>query len=109
MNEPDSPLFRYLDTLHRVVAVLTVRQSFRAALQEILDALAEHLDFERPHIVVQDPESMNLRLSLAYGQANAPHVALCPGQGDHRTGFCRRAIDHRPLHEGSPRFPQPPF
>lgn len=81
MNEPDSPLFRYLDTLHRVVAVLTVRQSFRAALQEILDALAEHLDFERPHIVVQDPESMNLRLSLAYGQANAPHVAYAPGKG----------------------------
>ncbi len=81
MNELDSSLSRYLDTLHRVVSILNARQPFRAALQDILNALAEHLDFERPHIVVQDPESMNLRLSLAYGQANAPHVAYAPGKG----------------------------
>ena len=81
MNEQDSSLFRYLDTLHRVVSVLTARQPFRTSLQDILVALAEHLDFERPHIVVQDPESMNLRLSLAYGQAGSPHVAYAPGTG----------------------------
>ena len=73
-------LARYLDTLHCVVEGISSRGSFRSTLQEILTALAEHLDFERPHIVVQDPESLNLRLSLAYGQAD-PHVAYAPGKG----------------------------
>ena len=81
MNEQDRSLSRYLDTLRRVVSVLTARQPFRAALQDILVALAEHLDFERPHIVVQDPESMNLRLSLAHGQTGSPLVAYAPGTG----------------------------
>ncbi len=75
-----SVLARYLETLHRVVQGLSSRASLRNTLQEILTALAEHLDFERPHIVVQDPESLNLRLSLAYGQAD-PHVAYAPGKG----------------------------
>ncbi len=73
-------LARYLETLHRVVQGLASRASFRDSLQEILEALAEHLDFERPHIVVQDPESLDLRLSLAYGQADV-HVAYSPGKG----------------------------
>ena len=81
-------LARYLDTLHRVVATLSSRESFRSILQEILSALAEHLDFERPHIVVQDPESLNLRLSLAYGQADA-HVIYAPGKGITGHGFVR--------------------
>ena len=81
MNELHSSLTRYLDTLHRVVSVLNARRPFREVLQDILEALAEHLEFERPHIVVQDPESMNLRLSIAYGQANSPHAAYTPGKG----------------------------
>ena len=73
-------LSRYLDTLHRVVRGISSRGTFRGTLQEILTALAEHLDFERPHIVVQDPESLNLRLSVAYGQADT-HVVYAPGKG----------------------------
>lgn len=74
----------YLETLCRVTGGLSPRRPFREALQDLLAALAEHLHFQRPHIVVQDPESGNLRLSLAYGRE-----ASRPGNGAGRetTGY----------------------
>jgi Nif-specific regulatory protein len=70
-----------LDTLNRVLAALAPGHSFRDSLQELLTALAEDMHFDRPHIVVQDPESGELRLSLSYGQADAPEAAYAPGSG----------------------------
>ena len=70
-----------LDTLNRVLAALAPGHPFRDSLQELLTALAEDMHFDRPHIVVQDPESGELRLSLSYGQADAPEAAYAPGSG----------------------------
>lgn len=74
----------YLDTLNRVTDGLSPGQPFRDSLQNLLVALAEHLHFLRPHIVVQDPESGNLRLSLAYGRnpdQEGSDAAYEPGTG----------------------------
>ena len=70
-----------LDTLNRVLAALSPGHSFRDSLQELLAALAEDMHFDRPHIVVQDPESGELKLSLSYGPADAPEAAYEPGSG----------------------------
>ena len=70
-----------LDTLNRVLAALSPGYSFNDSLRELLAALAEDMHFDRPHIVVQDPESGELKLSLSYGQADAPEAAYEPGSG----------------------------
>ncbi len=70
-----------LDTLNRVLAALETGHSFQECLQELLAALSENLHFDRPHIMVQDPESGELRLSLSLGQADAPDAAYAPGTG----------------------------
>ena len=70
-----------LDTLNRVLAALSPGHSFNDSLRELLAALAEDMHFDRPHIVVQDPESGELKLSLSYGPADAPEAAYEPGSG----------------------------
>ena len=76
-----SQLFElYLDALRRIGAHLSAQESFRDALEHILSLLDEELGFTRPHIIVQDPESLDLRLSLARGEADS-HVAYAPGRG----------------------------
>ena len=70
-----------LDTLDRVLTALSPGHPFQESLQELLAALAEDMHFDRPHIVVQDPDSGELRLSLSYGQADAPEAAYAPGSG----------------------------
>lgn len=70
-----------LDTLHRVLVSLEPGNSFRESLQELLKALAENLHFDRPHIMVQDPESGMLRLSLSLGPAESPDKVYAPGTG----------------------------
>ncbi|MCH5276771.1 MAG: sigma 54-interacting transcriptional regulator [Desulfovibrionaceae bacterium] len=81
----ESLLDPYLETLCRVTEGLSPRRPFQGALREMLAALAEHLHFQRPHIVVLDPESGNLRLSLAYGREagdqGAADAAYAPGTG----------------------------
>lgn len=96
-------LARYLDTLHCVVEGISSRGSFRSTLQEILTALAEHLDFERPHIVVQDPESLN-PATFPCLWTGGPPCSLRPGKRNYRTSFCWRAGHYRFLHAGSLRF-----
>ncbi len=70
----------YLDTLRGVVESLSPRKTFRESLQDMLSVLT-NLHFQRPHIIVQDPESGNLRLSLFHGQADAPSASYAPGKG----------------------------
>ena len=83
MSEESHPLDieACLQTLHRIVVSLTPNKSFRQVLRELLSALAETMHFQRPHIIVQDPESGNLRLSMAYGDAEAPEASYEPGTG----------------------------
>ena len=70
-----------LDTLDRVLTAISPGHSFQESLQELLAALAEDMHFDRPHIVVQDPDSGELRLSLSYDQADSPEAAYAPGSG----------------------------
>ena len=69
-----------MEVLRHIAAGLSTQKRFRESLRPALTLLAEKLDFKRPHIVIQDPESLNLRLSLAYGRADM-HVAYAPGRG----------------------------
>ena len=77
----ETTLEPYLVTLQQVVGKLAPGRTFQAALQELLAALAEHLHFNHPHIVVQDPQSGNLRLSLSYDRAEVPGAVYAPGKG----------------------------
>lgn len=98
-----------LDTLNRVLAALSPGHSFHDSLQELLAALAEDMHFDRPHIVVQDPESGELKLSLSYGPADAPEAAYEPGSGITGQVFA----EGRPIivscMQGPPRLSEPPF
>lgn len=81
----ESMLEPYLQTLCLVTEGLSPRRPFGEALREMLATLADHLHFQRPHIVVLDPESGDLRLSLAYGEeaggSAAREAAYAPGTG----------------------------
>ncbi|MDO5536061.1 MAG: sigma 54-interacting transcriptional regulator [Desulfovibrionaceae bacterium] len=70
-----------LDTLGRVLTALEPGHSFQECLRELLNALTENMHFDRPHIMVQDPESGVLRLSLFSGRADSPDAAYAPGTG----------------------------
>ncbi len=69
-----------LDALHDIAGYLAERKSLRTTLTDILRTLEQRLGLLRAHIVVENPESHNLRLSLCCGQACA-HVAYMPGRG----------------------------
>ena len=76
-----SPLTEYLRILRQIMADLSPCNSLHHALDSLLSVLAESLHFRRPHIIVQDPESGKLRLSLSYNKADAPQAAYAPGKG----------------------------
>ena len=72
--------FPFLNALHDIVGYLAERNPLRTTLTDILRTLEQHLRLSRAHIVVEDPESHNLQLSLCCGQA-CVHVAYMPGRG----------------------------
>lgn len=74
------PAAPFLDALRDIAGYLAERASLRTTLTNILKALEIRLALLRTHIVIQDPESRNLRLSLCRGQP-CSHVAYMPGRG----------------------------
>lgn len=71
----------YLSILRRIMETLSPRNSLHNALNSLLAILAGSMSFQRPHILVQDPESGDLHLSLSYQKAQAPETAYAPGKG----------------------------
>ena len=71
----------YLDSLRHIVHCLEPGIPFREVLRRVLCALSSDIPFERPHIVVQNPENGSLHLSMAEGQTSVPHLTYAPGKG----------------------------
>ncbi len=71
----------YLDSLRHIVHCLKPGLPFREVLHRVLCTLANDMPFERPHIVVQNPENGSLHLSMAEGQTSVPHLTYAPGKG----------------------------
>lgn len=70
----------FLNALHDIAKYLAERNPLRRTLTDILCTLERYLGLLRAHIVVEDPESHNLRLSLCCGQA-CVNVMYMPGRG----------------------------
>ncbi len=69
-----------LASLHRIVCCLEPRPQFRKVLMNVLGILSGDLSFERPHIVVQNPENGRLHLSLSLDRP-VEHITYAPGAG----------------------------
>ncbi|MFI3272665.1 MAG: sigma 54-interacting transcriptional regulator [Pseudomonadota bacterium] len=74
-------LQHYLDTLHRIVMGMGPQRPFHSTLKSLLQTLAENHNFLRPHIVIFDPETRTLKLSLTGTPAKAGHAEYEPGVG----------------------------
>lgn len=103
-NPSDFTIEACLQTLHSVIQALSPNKSFRTALRELLAALAETLHFQRPHIIVQDPESGNLKLTLSYGEAESPEASYAPGMGITGRVFATNAPIIVPCMKSRPDF-----
>ena len=69
-----------LASLHRIVRCLAPRPQFRNVLKSVLEILSDDLSFERPHIVVQNPENGRLHLSMSLDRP-VEHITYAPGTG----------------------------
>ena len=61
----DKRLQPYLGTLQKIVSDMGPQRPFQSTLKSLLRTLAENHDFQRPHIVIFDPETRTLKLSLS--------------------------------------------
>lgn len=77
----DKRLQPYLGTLQKIVSDMGPQRPFQSTLKSLLRTLAENHDFQRPHIVIFDPETRTLKLSLSQTPAKADHVEYEPGVG----------------------------
>lgn len=77
----DMTLRPYLDTLQRIVTEMGPQRPFHSTLKSVLRTLAAHHDFMRPHIVIFDPETRTLKLSLTDTPAKDGHAEYEPGVG----------------------------
>ena len=93
----------FLDALRDITGCLAERVSLRTTLTEILKTLEKSLGLLRAHIVIQDPESRNLRLSLCCGQPYS-HVAYLPGRGVTGQVFSQKQSIIVPIMKEHPYF-----
>ncbi len=80
-NLQDVSLQPYLGTLQRIVSEMGPQRPFQSTLKSLLRTLAENHDFQRPHLVIFDPETRTLRLSLTHAPAKQSEVEYEPGVG----------------------------
>ncbi len=69
-----------LSSLHRIVCCLEPKPQFRNVLRNVLEILSKELAFERPHIVVENPENGRLHLSMSL-DSPVEHITYAPGTG----------------------------
>ena len=86
----------FLDALRDITGCLAERVSLLKTLEKSLGLL-------RAHIVIQDPESRNLRLSLCCGQPYS-HVAYLPGRGVTGQVFSQKQSIIVPIMKEHPYF-----
>jgi Nif-specific regulatory protein len=81
INTQDSRLQPYLGTLQRIVSDMGPQRPFQSSLKSLLRTLAENHHFKRPHLVIFDPETQTLKLSLTHDPTKAQDVEYSPGVG----------------------------
>ena len=77
-NQDVSP---WLETLRLMASEMGPKRPFQTSLTSLLRKLSERHGFLRPHLVLFDPETGMLRLSLADTQPRANHANYAPGVG----------------------------
>lgn len=76
-----SGLEPYLATLRQIVAEMGPQRPFQPSLKAVLRTLSKNHEFLRPHLVIFDPETKTLKLSLTHGTAKNAEATYQPGQG----------------------------
>lgn len=71
----------YLGTLRQVVTEMGPQRPFQPTLKAVLSTLSQNHGFLRPHLVIFDPETKTLKLSLTHGAAKNAQATYEPGQG----------------------------
>jgi Nif-specific regulatory protein len=71
----------FLVTLRQVVVEMGPQRPFQPSLKSILRTLAENHGFIRPSLVIFDPETKTLKLSLMHGQPKNVQTTYEPGKG----------------------------
>ncbi len=71
----------FLGTLRQVVVEMGPQRPFQPSLKSVLRTLAENHGFIRPSLVIFDPETKTLKLSLMHGQPKNVQTTYEPGKG----------------------------
>ncbi len=71
----------WLETLLRIARGMGPDRPFQSGITSMLRTLSEKLSFYRAHLVLFDPETGLLRLSLADAQPKSNHANYAPGVG----------------------------
>lgn len=71
----------WLETLRLIAGEMGPKRPFQTSLTSLLRKLSERHGFLRPHLVLFDPETGMLRLSLADAQPRKNHASYAPGVG----------------------------
>ncbi len=71
----------WLETLRLMASEMGPKRPFQTSLTSLLHKLSERHGFLRPHLVLFDPETGMLRLSLADAQPRKKHGGYAPGVG----------------------------
>ncbi len=78
---PNSDVSPWLETLRLMASEMGPKRPFQTSLTSLLRNLSERHGFLRPHLVLFDPETGMLRLSLADAQPREKHGGYAPGVG----------------------------
>ena len=78
---PNSDVSPWLETLRLMASEMGPKRPFQTSLTSLLRKLSERHGFLRPHLVLFDPETGMLRLSLADAQPREKHGGYAPGVG----------------------------
>ncbi|KAB1443252.1 sigma-54-dependent Fis family transcriptional regulator [Pseudodesulfovibrio senegalensis] len=77
----DAPDAAYLTTLKQVQEELSKQVPLEESLNHLLKILARDMGYVRAFMVIMDPKTENLKLSLTYSPAAADEVTYSPGRG----------------------------
>ena len=78
---PNQDVSPWLETLRLMASEMGPKRPFQTSLTSLLRKLSERHGFLRPHLVLFDPETGMLRLSLADAQPREGHSDYAPGVG----------------------------
>lgn len=81
IHHQDAPDVAYLTTLQQIQDVLGSDRPLEESLNALLKTLAEDMGYVRAFLVIMDPKTENLKLSLTYSPAMSDEVTYAPGKG----------------------------